>query len=208
MSSARMSLFCCGDSITVGNFSTEQGGYRMPLFLKMQKRLGYSPRFVGSDSANSFIFNCMGVSGGFSANLAASAIIQSPLFPNTTAAIIHIGTNDMLGAIAHATITANVISVINSLRSNSPDITIWVAKIIDCNGHTAEVDAYNVSLTTAIQGIASYSSINLLGKTMLIDMNAVLGPYNVTNYGNGTHPNATGYGIMADGWYNQLATLF
>lgn len=204
----RISFACCGDSITVGNFSTSLGGWRMGFFNSMRNHLGYDPKFSGSDSANSFIFNLIGASGETSTGLLSRVTTQSPLFPNTTIALINIGINDVLGAVPNSTITANTISIINQLRTDSPSITIWVANLIDRNTYTAQVNSYNTDLFTALQGIASYSASNVVGKTMHINMNAVVGPYSGTNYADNTHPNATGYALMTNGWYNQVSTIF
>lgn len=206
--SARIGVMCIGDSITVGTGSTTLGGYRLGLFNSMKGRLGYSPKFVGSNDANSFIFNCCAVSGLTSAQILSLVQTQSPLFPTTNIYLIHAGTNDVLASTPTATTTGNILSMIAQIRVDNPNATIWVADIIDRSGFTSQVSTFNTALTTVVQGVASYSATNVRGKTMMVDINAALGPYNVTNYSDVTHPNVVGYALVTTGWYNQIITLF
>lgn len=205
---ARLGVLCIGDSITVGTGSTALGGYRMGLFTQMQSHIGYSPKFVGSNDANSFIFKCCAVTGYTSAQILTLVQTQSPVFPTTNIYLIHAGTNDVLSGVPTATTTGNIISMIDQIRSDNAEATIWVADIIDRSGYTAEVNTFNTALNTAIQGIPSYSSTDVLGKTMLINMNAIVGPYSPSTYSDATHPNAAGYALMTTGWYNKIITLF
>lgn len=207
-SAARLGVMCIGDSITVGTGSPSLGGYRMGLFTQMRAHLAYSPKFVGSNDANSFIFNCCATAGFTSAQILTSVQAQSPIFPTTNIYLIHAGTNDVLASTPTATTTGNILSMIAQIRVDNPNATIWVADIIDRSGFTTQINTFNPALTTAVQGIASYSATNVIGKTMMVDINAALGPYNVTNYSDVTHPNAIGYALVTMGWYNQIITLF
>lgn len=207
-SAARIGVMCIGDSITVGTGSTSLGGYRMGLFTQMRAHIGYSPRFVGQSDANNFIFNCCAVSAYTSAQILTLVQAQSPLFPTTNIYLIHAGTNDVLAGTPTATTTGNIVSMISQIRADNPSATIWVADIIDRSGFTTEINTFNAALDIAVQGVASYSATPVLGKTMLANINAAVGPYSGTNYGDLTHPNATGYALMTTGWYNQIITLF
>lgn len=208
MSSERLSLVTGGDSIMVGVGSTSMGGWRFGLFSQLNSRVGYAPKFVGRDWANNFLFPQCGVSGDTSTQLLARVQTQSPLFPNTRIGLLEIGINDILSGVQTATILANTNSILDRWRTDSPGMTIWVANLIDRSGSTSAVNAYNSALAVSLAGRSDWSATNVLGKTMLIDMFSVLGPYNAANYSDLIHPNATGYALMTTGWFNQIATLF
>lgn len=204
----RRKVFCIGDSRTVGNFSTALGGYRFDLFTKLRNRWGHSPRFVGSDSWNSFIFPMCGMSGENTAGIISRLATQAPLFPNCDVILLDIGVNDAIVGTAPATIVANVTSILATLRTYSPNAVILVAKTVDYDTFTSQVVAYNAALDTAIQARGDYSASPAIAKTSLYDMYTDIGPYGVTYFANAGHLNAAGYAIETLGWYNKIITVF
>lgn len=204
----RLKVFCIGDSRMVGNFSTSLGGCRMELFQSLRNRLGYSPRFVGSDSYNSFIFPMCGMSGETTAGIITRLATQAALYPNCNVIIIDIGVNDAIGGTAAATIANDVDSIVTTLRAQSPNAVILVALTVDYDTFTSQVVAYNAALTTKMQARNDYAANPALAKTSLYDMYTAIGPYGGTYFANGGHLNAAGYTIEANGWYNKIINVF
>lgn len=180
----------------------------MELFYALQTHLGHAPRFTGSNQVTTCPLPNCATSGYTSAQILTAVQTQSPLFTNTKCYLIDAGTNDVIAGTANATITANIISTIDQIRTDNSTATIFVANLYDRSGKTSEIQSLNTALATAIQGIASYSATPTLGKTMLYDQYTVIGAYSGTNYSDVTHLNATGYTLAANGWYNQIITLF
>lgn len=207
MSSARLSIFCVGDSRTVGNFSTELGGYRFGLFNAVRNKIGYAPRFLGSDAANAFFLPLCGASGDKTADCNTKITTQAPLFSNASFVLIDIGVNDAIIGTAAATIASNTNAIVDIARTYSPNATIIVAKTCDYSGFNAEVVAYNAALTTTISQRADYSASPAVAKTSLYDLYSDIGTYSGTYFANAGHLNAAGYAIEASGWYNKMVSL-
>lgn len=204
----RFSVMPIGDSRTAGNGSTALGGYKIGLFQLLMNHVGHSPRFCGTDQAGTcFTPNCA-VSGLNSAQILTAVTAQSPLFPTCDVYLIDDGTNDVLAGTPTATTTANVISAINQIYADNPNATIFVGNLYDRSGFTTEIQAYNTALAAAVAGHAKYSATPARGKVMNYDQYSVLGPYTPTYWGDVTHLNAAGYALAANGWYNQIITLY
>ena len=203
----RLSLFCIGDSRCVGNFSTDRGGYRYGFFTRLQTKLGYDPRLCGSNFWNSFVLPCCAQSGDRVADCLTKVTAQSPLFLGMNLVLIDIGVNDAIVGTTPATIISGVNSIIDQVRTYSPNAIVIVTKTVDYNGFTSLVTAYNSALGTAMALRGDYAVNPAIGKTSLYDANTDIGPYSVTYFANDGHNNAAGYDIIAAGYYNKIASL-
>lgn len=205
----RFSLMPIGDSRTAGNGSTALGGYKIQLFRLLQDHLGHAPSFCGTDQAGTcFLPNCA-VSGLHSTQILSAVTAQSPLFPGCKIYLIDAGTNDVIAGTATATTTGNILSMISQIYTDNPNATVIVANLYDRSGKEAEITAFNTALATAVAGHAKYSATPAIGKCFNYDQYSVIGPYGAgTLYGDVTHLNAAGYTVAANGWYNQIITLY
>lgn len=209
-SAERLSIMCCGDSRTHGTAggTTVRGAYRFTLNSLLTTRKGFAPRFIGGTSDTGITWNMCGQGARTTTTLLTDIQAQSPRFPSTQIFLIDIGANDVNTGVATATSTANVDSMITQIRIDSPNATIWVAKIFDIEAKSAQVVTYNDALTAKMALRSDYSATNVLAKTMMYDLYTLVGPYGPTNFSNALHCNDTGYDVVANGWYNQIITLF
>lgn len=208
--SERLSIMCCGDSRThgTGGGTEARGAYRWKLNSLLTARKGFAPRFIGGSSDSGITWNMCGQGGRTTTTLLTDIQSQSPRFPNTQIFIIDIGTNDVNNGVATATSTGKVDDIVSQIRIDSPNATIWVAKICAINGKVTEVTTYNDALAAKMALRSDYSASNVIGKTMVYDLNAAVGPWSETNFANDNHCNDTGYDIVATAWYNQIISLF
>lgn len=208
LSSERLSIMPIGDSRTAGNGSTARGGYKLGLFQKLQAHLNYAPRFVGSNQvATCFLPNC--ATSGYTASQILTAVqAQSPLFPNTDVYLIDAGTNDVIAGTSAGTIVTTVLSIEAQIRTDNPGATIFIANLYDRSGSTSGIITFNGVLATGVAGLADYSATPAIGKTMFYDQYAVLGSYTPTYWGDVTHLNIAGYSLAANGWYDQIVTIY
>lgn len=197
-----------GDSRTAGNGYTVKGGYKMELFYSLQSRIGYAPRFVGTNQVSTCPLPNCATSGYTSAQVLTAVQAQSPLFPTTNVYLLDSGTNDVLAGTATATTLANVLSTIDQIYTDNPSATIFMGNIYDRSGFTAAIQAHNIALAAAVVAHAKYSATPAIGKVMLYDQYTVIGPYDVANFGDLSHLNSTGYTLAAAGWHNQIITLY
>ena len=205
---SRLSVMPIGDSRTAGNGSTVRGGYKLGLFQKLQSRLGYAPRFTGSNAvATCFLPNCA-TSGYTAAQILSAVQTQSPLFPTTNVYLLDAGTNDVIAGTAASTIVTTVLAIEAQIRTDNPSATVFIANLYDRSGSSAGITAFNSALATGVAGLSNYSSTPTAGKTMFYNQYSVLGPYSVTYWGDVTHLNAAGYNLAADGWFNQIAAVY
>jgi len=99
-------------------------------------------------------------------------------------------------------------AICSQIRIDSPNALIIVGTIYDIDGDTALVESYNTKLAAKMALRADYSASPALGKVIVYDQYAYLGPYQVTDWYNSIHLNQTGYDRAADGWYDQIVALF
>jgi lysophospholipase L1-like esterase len=135
--------------------------------------------------------------------------LESPAFA-PECVFIHIGTNDVTqlasggGPNSTAQSMEFVTSILDKFRAANSTCKVFICKIIDNQTYSSQVNTYNASLTTLVQARTDY----VAGDLVLVDMNAAMGAYSATNYGDATHPNAKGYGKMGLAFYNAFITKF
>ena len=110
--------------------------------------------------------------------------------------LLMIGTNDVVWADVNGDTPGNLGSLLDLLTSQAPDALIVVAKITPCN-MGGNITAYN----NAIPGVVEPRIAD--GKHLvLVDMYDGFPQGGLSS--DGVHPNPTGYGFMADVWYEAI----
>jgi lysophospholipase L1-like esterase len=202
-----------GDSITRGAKSSDDGGYRAPLF-KLVVAGKQKATFTGSQthgpsqvSGQTFPRTHEGRAGwtidpGFnmisSSYGGISSLVPSPALNGTPHIILlHIGTNDLF-ARETANMAARLELLIDKIAKNAPDALIVLAQITPLASANAALTAYNGKIPAIVQSHAAKGQ-HIIG----VDMSKL--PR--TGLSDGTHPNDQGYAYMADVWYAAIKGL-
>ncbi len=198
-----------GDSITYGVGSTNNNGYRKPLYLDLTAA-GYNFDFVGSVTQINGDFpdpNHEGHSGWHADGCPLPyppGDVLDYVYDWLTAnpadiVLLHIGTND----ITYGGQDANEVSdILNEVDRFSTDIKVILALIIDRRTHSPATTQFNTDVNNMAQNrIAAGDDI------IIVDMEHAL-DYNDTNdMADELHPNNFGYDKMADVWFGALKSL-
>jgi lysophospholipase L1-like esterase len=191
-----------GDSITVGLGASGGGGYRVPLFAKA-RAAGQSITFVGSQSGGptmvdgaTFPRNHEGHSGR-TIDFIAGRIPDPALSGGAHIILLMIGTNDMYMQPAGA--PARLEALLDEILMVAPDVLLVVAQLTPFPGSDAQVRTYNAAIPALVEERAA------MGKhILLVDMYT---DFPSSLIGDGVHPNAQGYELMAERWYEAIGEL-
>lgn len=229
---AQIRIMPTGDSITDGD-SIQHTTYRCNLW-HMLETAGYTNvDFVGSQHGASGAPAVCTLTGTFDADheghsgwkvqLVLNHVDQNPVTPPADVVLLHMGvTNllqDLIGAIFEQTgqiptpaqvqaVVANTITqlglLIDELRSQNPNVTILIAKIIPAYitiaGNFVPFQAIDVLNAQIPALVAAKDQIG--ARVFLVDQNT---GYNVlTDSVDGVHPNALGEAKLASGWFPKL----
>ena len=190
-----------GDSITHGFSSTDDGGYRSPLF-KLIVAANQNVTFIGSltngpttVSGKTFPRNHEG-HDGFTVTQITGLVPPAKSFSTTPhIVLLHAGTNDMTMN-ADPTTTANQLStLITNLVNAAPDALIVVAKIIPLGYSNTNYNSYIAKIPDVVKAHTS-------GHVIMIDM-STLPTSDIRGSGN-VHPTDKGYADMANLWYGAI----
>ena len=194
-----------GDSITVGAGSTNNNGYRKPLYQALTSA-NRNFDFVGSQTNGDFPDPDHEGHGGETAswlNQRLAGPIEYWLSTYQPKIILyHIGTNDLRPGDDVAAYAQDANETLEIVYDFDPNITVILAKIIltrDDATVNARIHNYNLLLEDIAQdwADAGYSIV-------VVDMEHAL-DYNDTNdMADELHPNDTGHAKMADVWLNAL----
>jgi lysophospholipase L1-like esterase len=201
-----------GDSITRGAKSTDDGGYRTPLY-KLVIAAGQKATFTGSQShgpsqvsGQPFPRSHEGRAGwtidpGFNMNSSyggISSLVPSPALDGKPHIILlHIGTNDLF-ARETENMAARLEVLIDKIAKNAPDALIVLAQITPLSSPRAALTTYNNKIPGIVQSHAAKGQ-HIIG----VDMSKL--PTSLLS--DGSHPNNQGYAYMADIWYAAIKDL-
>lgn len=211
-----------GDSITdglvgnaPGNTAQSAGGYRVELF-RQAVADGHAITFVGRSQngpanvdGQPFPRNHEGYSGatistGMNqlANRVDAALAANP--PDIV--LLHIGTNNLYMGMGPE-VPDQLASLIDQITTGAPDALVVVAQITPLAPSFASngVDQYNAQIPDILQ-----ERIDAGQHLLLVDMNSAFRAANAdvaALVGDTIHPNATGYGIMAQTWYAAIESV-
>jgi lysophospholipase L1-like esterase len=215
-------IMALGDSITdglvgnaPGNTGQSVGGYRVELF-RQAVADGHEITFVGRNQngpdtvdGQPFPRNHEGYSGatistGMNqlANRVDAALAANP--PDIV--LLHIGTNNLYTGMGPE-VPDQLASLIDQITTGAPDALVVVAQITPLAPSFASngVDQYNALIPGILQ-----ERIDAGKHLLLVDVNSAFraASADVTALvGDTIHPNATGYGIMAQAWYEGIESF-
>ncbi len=186
-----------GDSITDG--LTVPGGYPIDLWQKFVAS-GYKVDFVGSQSNGPGELgdhDHEGHSGWTIAQIDSNVVNWLHTYtPHTI--LLHIGTNDIYGSDPGGA-PARLSTLLDHITATSPDAEVFVAQIIPLSFDDSIVRTFNAAIPSIVQ-----SKVSAGKHVHLVDMYDAI---TTADLADGVHPNAVGYGKMANVWYNALLSV-
>jgi lysophospholipase L1-like esterase len=216
-SSGPVNIMPLGDSITEGWAAADtfaQGGYRCPLDSLLQNA-GVSFSFVGNSATlePGVVTACPEVNWeghggydiaaiqGFADNDGSIRVLQPGII------LLLAGTNDVAQGETSA-VTGQMTNLLNNIFAQDPNAWVIISTVPPMNPH-ASAAASNVagwaaqvpSANAQIRTVAAKFS-----RTTLIDFySAAVGNVGANIGSDGIHPTGTGYGILANLWYNAIS---
>lgn len=202
-----------GDSITRGAKSSDDGGYRAPLY-KLILAAKQKATFTGSQahgpaqvSGQPFPRNHEGHAGwtidpGYnmisSSYSGISKLVPSPaLDANPHVILLMIGTNDLF-----ARDTANMATrlevLLDKVVEHAPQALVVLAQLTPLGHNDPNLTAYNAKIPEIVQARAAKGQ-HIIG----VDMSKLP----TSQLADGTHPNDQGYAYMANIWHAAIKDL-
>lgn len=180
-----------GDSITKGNGSGDENGYRERLRNKLLRQAAISVDMIGSLSSGTMTDHSHeGHSGKYLADIETYWELSVRARPNVV--LIHAGTNNMDKAVELASCPDIMESILDGLFAKAPDAVLVVAPIIFAKSVEMQknTDAFNKKLKVIVE------TKQKAGKHIL------LAPIDITtaDLADDKHPNDKGYEKMANAW--------
>lgn len=205
-----------GDSITAGFGSgVSLVGWRDEFWRELTSRFGTTPINVGGDTDGQMGPNRLcGASGQRTDELLVRGRVQVPQFrPHLVT--IHAGTNDATqrvtggqGAPTRAQSVANVRSFLDLLQYANDSVLVLLATSLVPNtdaAKDAEILAYGNDLHT----MAATHPLYLAGRLVRVDFRSAFladAQWGTKYMSDETHPNSSGYAVMATVWKAALAS--
>ena len=202
-----------GDSITQGAKSENTAGYRGPLWTLL-KEAGYNVDYVGSSTATPGTVSGMDTDheghGGWrlDATQGGSGIYEN--LPDWFAKIeaphvilLHLGTNDSGADTLND--KGRTVRLLDRIFAAQPDAHVILTTLLwrGTAANYTRIQTYNA----ALPGIVSAQQAKGQ-KITLLDMHAAVGNDHANFDADLLHPNATGYGVMADAWLGAIQALY
>jgi subtilisin family serine protease/lysophospholipase L1-like esterase len=201
-SAGAVKIMPLGDSITWGQGSDGEAGYRGPLWLRLSNETGYAPNFVGSVAQGivgdtPIDQNHEGHKGYTIADIQAGATGWVTTY-QPDVVLLHIGTNDMFKGVSPSTALSRLSALIDQILLAQPNAQIIVAKIIQTTNIDVQprIDQYNAGIPTVVQAKGA--------QVRLVDMTGTLLDADLYDT---VHPNDAGYAKMSDRWYPVLTSV-
>lgn len=192
-----------GDSITLGRDASSvppvgfRTSYRRDLYFSLVEA-GYNVDFVGGldegDLAIPAFDSHHEGHAGWRDDEVASEIFQWLGNNPADVVLLHVGTNGLQAGVA------DVDFLLDEIDRYSTDVHVVVAKIINRQTYSPLTTTFNGNLDTLVQNrIAAGDNLSV------VDMeNALLYPDDLSDE---LHPNVSGYGKMAEVWFNELTSV-
>lgn len=208
---APLRIMPIGDSITEGGDGT--GGFRRPLFEKLTAVWGM-PNFVGSrnmrqsdpadfvdhdeDGYSAYRIEQITSGKGFWNALPIEARLKAW---DPAIVTLHAGTNDAQQAYRYAGVIDRLDDLVSRIVAFNPEIHIFLAQIIPANPPASETtQAYIRGLNAQIPGLVDRH--RALGhRVHLVDQYTPMLAYPNPD---GIHPDAAGYAVMAEVWFQAI----
>jgi lysophospholipase L1-like esterase len=202
-----------GDSITHGFASSDDAGYRSPLFkliVAAQQKVTFTGSLTNGPtqvSGQTFPRSHEGHDGwtidpGYSTygSGGISSLIPSPaLSGGPHIILLHIGTNDT-GAMDSANMSTRLEALLDKVAQAAPSALIVLAQITPLGYNSAPLTAYNAKIPAIVQSHAAKGQ-HIVG----VDMSKMPVPADIGS--DNIHPNDQGYAYMANIWYAAIKDL-
>ncbi|MCP4408176.1 MAG: hypothetical protein GY807_10530, partial [Gammaproteobacteria bacterium] len=191
---------------------SQQIGYREKLFTKLDQE-NYIVDFVGSFAFGSSATPPIedpdheGIGGNTAAqvrNRVNAALIANP----ADIVLLHVGTNDINSDVPSQTIIdiGEILDAIDDWAASNNEVTVLLSTIIDRseNAICATRDFGNPKVNTLNGMINGLNSSRPNIDLVLVDQHGAINNPATQISVDGVHPNKTGYGRMADEWFEKL----
>lgn len=192
-----------GDSITHGFNSSDDAGYRSPLF-KLAVAANQKVTFIGSlsngpttVSGQTFPKNHEGHDGISVTGITGYVPPQKAFTTTPHIVLLHIGTNDMTSNANPSTTASQLDTLVTNVVKAAPDALIVVAKIVPLGYSNTNYDQYVAKIPDVVKAHTSKGE-----HVVMVDMSA-LPASDIRGNGN-VHPTDKGYADMADLWYGVI----
>jgi lysophospholipase L1-like esterase len=201
-----------GDSITFGTASADGAGYRLELFrhaVADEHAVTLVGRVQAGPTTNvegqAFPRNNEGYPG-IQIQPLAGMVDAAVAAADPDIILLHIGTNNLYQGMGPA-VPGQLEDMLDQIVEAAPDALVVVAQITPLGGQFGAngVDQYNATMPAMVQ-----ERVDAGQHLLLVNMNAAFRAANANVAGllaDGIHPNATGYGIMADTWYTAIESV-
>ncbi|MGB7313030.1 MAG: LamG-like jellyroll fold domain-containing protein [Nodosilinea sp.] len=118
-------------------------------------------------------------------------------------ALVHLGSNDALQSNSTVSTVNELNQVIDILRQDNPNVTVFVAQLIPTTGSSANQRIND--LNSAIPALVTDKDTSN-SRVILVDQNTGFNAF--TDTYDGIHPNPSGEAKMAQRWFDALQTYF
>lgn len=198
-----------GDSITEGYQSSETAGYRGPLWTLLTDA-GYAVEYVGSQGGS--LPTHPGVDlrheghGGW--YIMGERGVYERLndwfsrYDTPDVILLHIGTNSS----ADLTDPSRMTSLLDRLYAEQPGANVIATTVLwrgDGPSNYPRIEKFNAALPNVVAAQRAKGQ-----DICLLDMESKLGDDHANFHADLLHPNATGYGLMAQAWFEQIRELY
>lgn len=182
-----------GDSITYGEGSTHEAGYRTTLWDLLDDRLG-GTNFVGSRQAGDMPDQDHEGHSGQRIDQIADAAYCSVQQRRPNVVTLHAGTNDMNQTFELATAPGRLGSLIDQILKDAPEATVLVATLVPATkeGLQPRIDAYNAKLPDIVKQRQEQGK-----RVRLVNMSEVT----TADLAQPAHPGDSGYRKMAQAFH-------
>ena len=206
----KLTIMPMGDSITYG--AGTPGGYRLPL-LQLLQAAGYNATFVGNNVENptNALIPHVAHEGhsGWKISKNGNGILQhiqlwlaSAKYPD--ALLLHIGTNDSGESTFEARAIDDLDRLVTKIAELSPGTHVFVTTLLPRSAepnNTKIETSFNPQVQPLVERHRAAGH-----KVHFLDMHAKLDL--ATDFYDGLHPNAGGYGKMAAAWFESITNVF
>ncbi len=204
-------IMCLGDSITQGDGSIHNAGYRLDLRLSLSSA-GYAVDFVGSlqDGPPDFDNDHEG-HGGWKADDIRDNVYGWLVNNPADIVLLHVGTNDISNGLDAAGVAAEVEAILDKIDDYSTEVTVILALIINRSNPLSDEALATTLFNEAVATIAQERIDDPINpdNIVIVDMeNDAAFVYDETDMDeDGFHPNDAGYAKMAALWFEVLDAL-
>ncbi len=196
-------IMSLGDSITVGYPGPVFDSYRKDLYSNLTD-FGFNVNFVGSQNNGTGLDNDNEGHSGYTTSMISANVSKWLMDYPADIVLLHIGTNDIQNGKSATDIVNNVTGILNKIDdwgvSNTRSVTVVLARII-LRSDNSTWNQTTMDYNNKLESMASTRS-----NVIIADMEHALS-YPADLNEDKIHPNLSGYGKMANVWYDALVDV-